>query len=90
MKALLIVFLLQIPVFSWAVTIISDLDDTLKITNVLDRDEAIRNALYSKKAFSGFPDLLFEMQTYASDLYILSGSPSFLRRRVNSFLSHHK
>ena len=75
---------------SFALTIITDLDDTFKITNVSDLSEATRNALFSKKAFLQFPNLLNEMDRYTNGLFIVSGSPTFLRGRIDKFLEHHK
>lgn len=72
---------------SFSLSIISDLDDTLKITNVLDRSEATRNALFSKKAFYGSSQLLSEMGHYTDHLYVVSGTTNFLTFRVKSFLN---
>lgn len=74
---------------SFALSIISDLDDTLKITNVLDFDEAARNALFSKKAFAQMPYLIEKMQRYASDLYIVTASPTFLKKPIEAFIEHN-
>lgn len=87
----LILFLacLSFSLPSLSLVIVTDLDDTLKITNVLDRSEATRNALFSKKAFLKFPELLNNMNQYAHGLYVLSASPTFLSNRVNKFLNFH-
>lgn len=88
--SLIILFLFSQSLFAKNITIISDLDDTLKMTNVSNWTQAVRNALFSKKAFGEMPMLLEEMESYSNDLYILSASPKILNQRVESFLETHK
>ena len=70
--------------------LVSDLDDTVKITNVSDFSEAVRNALFSTKAFQSMPKLFSIMGEYVEDIYILTASPSFLNSRVDHFLAKNK
>ncbi len=91
MKLLLIIsFSFFINLNSFALSVISDLDDTLKVTNVKNFLAATRNALFSKKAFGGVPSLLEEFSTYTTDLYIVTASPKFLNSPVRKFLRHNK
>jgi hypothetical protein len=71
-------------------SIISDLDDTLKVTNVSNFPQAVRNALFSKKAFKGMPDLIQEMGHYSNSTFILTASPKILNSRVEKFLNFNK
>ena len=50
-----------------ALTIISDLDDTIKVTNTRDIKEASFNAMFSTKAYLGMP-LLMEEQSLLTKL----------------------
>lgn len=75
---------------SFALSVISDLDDTLKITNVSNFAEATRNALFSKKAFYYTSEILNYIQGYTNHLYIVSSSPRFLRSRVEQFIKFHQ
>jgi len=85
----LILITFGLTAFGKDYSVITDLDDTLKITNVSNTTAAIRNALFSKKAFKGMPELLKEMENYTNDTYILSASPEILSRRVDSFIDFH-
>lgn len=76
--------------YSFEYSIISDLDDTIKVTNVQNWSAAVRNALFSKKSFKEMPNLLMEMKSYSNDLYILSASPKMLNGRIDSFLVYNK
>ena len=86
----LILGLVSFQVSAVGISIVSDLDDTLKITNVSDLSEAVRNALFSKKAFKGMPDLIQEMSHYSNSTYILTASPKVLNSRVTKFLDFNK
>ena len=86
----LILGLVSFQVSAVGISIVSDLDDTLKITNVSDLSEAVRNAFFSKKAFKGMPDLIQEMSHYSNSTYILTASPKVLNSRVTKFLDFNK
>lgn len=90
MRILIFSFLFVSSVFAKNITIVSDLDDTLKVTNVENWAAAVRNALFSTKAFRGMPTLVQEMESYSNDLYILSASPKMLSERVDDFLNVNK
>jgi hypothetical protein len=65
--------------------IISDVDDTIKVTNVLNKKDAVLNGLFSRKAFSGMSELYQEFNTNDSFIYYLSGSPKILNKAIESF-----
>src|SRR5689334_16285976 len=70
--------------------LISDIDDTAKITNVLDRKESAWNALFSEATFSGMETLYRWMARESgvpsgsriAPLVFLSGSPTVLRNHL--------
>ena len=71
--------------------IISDIDDTIKLTDVLNsKPEIVRNALLSKKAFSGMGQLYKELGTKETSIHYVSGSPTIIRSIVNKFLQYNE
>ncbi|RPJ73256.1 MAG: DUF2183 domain-containing protein [Alphaproteobacteria bacterium] len=66
--------------------IVSDVDDTVKVTDVLNKANAVYNALFSKAAFSGMSALYRELNTSESLFYYVSGSPTFLENKITTFL----
>ena len=91
MKKLVIIFALYFLSFSVQaeIRIVSDLDDTIKITNVGNWSQTVRNALFSKKAFAGMPELIYQMQSYTVSFSIITASPKLLNSKIESFLSYH-
>jgi hypothetical protein len=71
------------------ITIISDLDDTIKITNTTDTWATIGNALYSTDIFSGTDTLYRKLVPADKGFYLLSASPTFLLRKVENLLTVH-
>ncbi|MBD66404.1 MAG: hypothetical protein CME62_14430 [Halobacteriovoraceae bacterium] len=83
---ILFAFILVLSSFStYALTIISDLDDTIKVTEVRNRINAARNALTRTHAYEPMPLLYNEMAQYTNDLYIVSGSPKLFNRFIQKF-----
>lgn len=78
-------FLIIVSSSANALIIISDLDDTIKVTNTRDLKAATYNALFSSKAFAGMPELMLEMTSYTSGLYYVSASPKLLSSRIQRF-----
>ncbi|MFL6262938.1 MAG: phosphatase domain-containing protein [Thermoanaerobaculia bacterium] len=61
--------------------IVSDVDDTVKVTNVLDHKAAARNAVTSNLVFAGMPELyqnLLGKNSRAERLEFVSGSPKVI------------
>lgn len=71
------------------IALISDLDDTIKRTNVADTSEAIYNALFTQDIFAGTDALLSGMQSYG-EFYILSASPNLLRFNIDKLIKIHR
>jgi phosphatidate phosphatase APP1 len=66
--------------------VISDVDDTVKVTNVLNKPMKIFNSLFSKKAFSGMPELYQELFAEETAVYYLSASPDYIMKTIRKFL----
>ena len=71
--------------------VISDIDDTIKITDVLGKKGVlVKNALLKKTAFAGMSELYNELNKKdETTIYYLSGSPKIIKSRVCEFLEHN-
>ena len=72
------------------VAIVTDLDDTLKRTNVQEPEKALYNALFTQKIFSNMEVLLDEMSYYVDGVYILSASPRLFNYNIEKLLEEHE
>lgn len=66
--------------------IVTDVDDTVKVTDVLSKTNAVYNALFSKAAFAGMSELYRQLDTKENIFYYVSGSPQIIESKVSSFL----
>lgn len=68
----------------WAKSIIvlSDLDDTLKITQVQSSGRAVWNGIFTRKVFAGIPELWDNLQKYSDKSYVLTSSPNQIRFNI--------
>lgn len=78
MKILLITLLFLSFSVQAAISIISDLDDTIKITQA----SGDLGDLLGHDVYTGMPQFLKSARDYTEDLYVLSASPSFLRSKI--------
>ena len=85
----LFILLLSFSSLSYDTVVISDLDDTIKRTNVDRSGRAIINAVFTRKVFAGMPDLFETMDSYTRDLFILSNSPNMFRFNIFKLLDKH-
>ncbi len=69
-----------------SVAILSDLDDTIKITEAGGNPTDI----IGDDVYTGMPEFFEGAKEYASDLYILSASPSFMRGKIEGTLSKRR
>ena len=76
--------------------IISDIDDTVKHTDVDDKSDALGNALFNRTGFSGMSALYHALRlsdgdptvpTHPSDLIFVSGSPAIFEGAIEEFLN---
>lgn len=72
------------------ITIISDLDDTIKITNVGNTTDAIRNGLFSEHFFAGMQELYSGIVPPNKTFFIVSGSIKYLRGRIEEALEENR
>lgn len=77
--------------------VVSDIDDTVKVTNVRYPVDAVLNGLFSKRAFVGMNTLYEELRGTRKDRFgsdsenfFVSGSPTFLRETVEEFLTENR
>ena len=68
------------------IVLISDFDDTYRITNTKSKITAALNAVFTKKVFGGMSLLYEQIDRNAEAFYMLSNSPKKLRRRVKKIL----
>lgn len=73
--------------------IVSDIDDTVKITNTLHTLDKISNGLFNVQMFEGITGayrflLDGRTSTDKADLYFISGSPSILQDNITSMMEY--
>ena len=78
-------FIFSLPLYA-SVSIVSDLDDTIKITNSDDTVDGAINAALKSDVFSGITEFFMGPKTYANELHVLSASPTVLRAKIQSTL----
>lgn len=89
-KLLLITSVLFITLTAQAsISIISDLDDTIKITNADDLSEAVYNGLFTTDAYTGMPQFLYSARSYSNSLYVISASPKLVRSNIEALFRKH-
>lgn len=86
MKTLLLSLLVSFNSFA-AVTVISDLDDTIKITDAGNIGNATWNGIFSEKVFTGMPEFL--KATNAESLFVVSAGPKLIKSRALALLKKH-
>lgn len=73
-----------------AITLVTDLDDTIKITNSGREVDGTINALFSKKVFTGMPEYIEGVKSYVDEIHVLSASPTVLRKFIEEAFVEHK
>ncbi len=79
---------LQVPLIgATGISIVSDIDDTVKVTNVLDRGELLRNSFARPfRAVEGMPEFLTALQKkHGAHVHYLSASPWNLYRDLEDW-----
>lgn len=83
--------LLSAQLASAKTLVISDVDDTIKMTAVLSGKKMMTfNGLVRTKAFAGMSELYQELRDQDSTIFYVSGSPKIIRSRVDEFLEDNK
>ncbi len=90
MKKLILLSLLLSFNSMAGIQIISDLDDTIKITNSGNIWESIGYGSARRKVYAGMPEFLAASRSYVSALNVISSSPRILKYQVNNLLEKHE
>lgn len=73
------------------ITLISDLDDTIKISNTESKLSTVYRGLFRSSAFAGMAELYFEILKHQeSKFYIVSSSPPAIRKKILYFLKKNR
>lgn len=70
-----------------ALIVVSDLDDTIKITNTRSFRAAAYNSFFNTTAYAGMPELMNEMASYTNALFYVSASPKIVNSRIRKFFN---
>ncbi len=88
MRFLLFLGLTLLNLNSYAsISIVSDLDDTIKITNSGEEIDGAINAFFKDDTFTGMPEFFFSARVYTNELHVLSASPNILKGKITSTLN---
>ncbi|MFN8791528.1 MAG: phosphatidate phosphatase App1 family protein [Bdellovibrionales bacterium] len=94
MQIYVVALFLAISSFAWAqIAVISDIDDTIKVSHVLDRSESVVNAFRTHNVFRGMPQLyqLLENAFPESEFFYVTNAPRALMENSHSrFLSENQ
>ena len=82
----------QSALFNAPILLISDLDDTIKISHTTSRLITFYRGLFRSSAFAGMPQLYREILANSdqSHFCIISSSPPAIRKKIERFLHKHK
>ena len=81
---------LQSPTVYSKTLIISDVDDTIKMTDVLGSKKTIFfNGVFREKAFNAMSELYQQLDKPDTIIHYVSGSPKIIRMRVEDFLEEN-
>ncbi len=86
MKNLIICFSLLFAFNSHAYLVISDVDDTIKITNSGNLWQAAWRGAFTKDVFPGMIDVYKSWGSEDAKIYFVTASPSVLRVKINELL----
>ncbi|HXH31207.1 MAG TPA: phosphatase domain-containing protein [Bacteriovoracaceae bacterium] len=65
-----------------SISIVSDLDDTIKITNSGQQVDRTINAFFTGQVFTGIPEFYQGTRAYAGAVHVVSASPTVLRSKI--------
>lgn len=72
------------------ISILSDLDDTIKITNAGSIRAATYNGIAKERVFQGIPEFLSEARSYSNALHVVTASPSLILPDIRETLDKNK
>lgn len=80
-----------LPISASGLSVVSDIDDTIKITNVTNRDEMLANSLYRPfRPVEGMPALYRELEKRGAVFHYVSGSPWQLYEPLTEFITKQR
>jgi hypothetical protein len=89
--SLFLMILLSSPIVHSQTIVISDIDDTIKLSNIrANKLSVVFRGLFVSDAFSGMNTLYNEFEKNQIDIYYVSGSPKIIGSRVSRFLEKHQ
>jgi len=71
------------------IVIVSDFDDTYKITNTTSKGGMVKNVLFSDDVFEGMSSLYKKMNSDCKAFYFLSSSPRALQKKITNLLTEN-
>ncbi|GEM_PF-1107697 len=87
MKKILLALLITVSLNTFgAISILSDLDDTIKIT----QSSGEPGDLVGMRVFTGMPGFLEATKDYTNELHVLSASPSIMRSHISNIFKKYK
>jgi len=82
--------LLLTSAHAWSNTIIiSDLDDTIKITNSANLRRGVFRSAFTKQVFAGLPMFFERSMSYANELHVVSAGPKAIKFIVENTLEEN-
>jgi hypothetical protein len=87
MLALVLAFFLSSP--ANALMIVSDVDDTIKVSNSGNKIDWAWRGMFKKTIYAGMPELLASWRDTGATLHLVTASPGPMAPRMRSMLRHH-
>ena len=85
----LLMLVISISSFSQNIAIISDYDDTYRITNTTKKMNMYWNALLTKRVFVGMDSLYSLFEKKFDTIFFVSNSPEMIRKKIKKNLKKH-
>jgi hypothetical protein len=73
-----------------AFMVISDVDDTIKITNSGDTVQAAWSGMFKKDVFPGMPLMFKAWSNEGAQIHFVTASPTIIRGKIREMLAHYE
>jgi hypothetical protein len=90
MKKLTLLLTVLISFSSHAYLVISDVDDTIKITNSGNLLQAAWRGVFTQDVFSGMSEIYKSWAADGAQIHFVTASPTILRNKIIQLLDYHK
>lgn len=90
MRILLCLVLSLVTTRTHALMVISDVDDTVKITNSGSTWQSTWNGLFKNAVYGGMPEVYRAWGKEKAIIYFVTGSPFVVGKTMRSMFAHHK